>query len=304
MASSLVALRLQYKNKIAQKLNWLKTTPEWKQFLAVMGLTNYDFIIPDETYIYDITNLSFKTYVASNPFPELFDIKTNPGDKAALSSRLRFALENGRALLVQNSQTNRIAGFFMMIDMYDLQQINRQNLHQELEGNIKYNVELIDNLYQNVNIEVEDYGKFNWAGKMFVVENEQQIGLMPALSTAYGIVSCELGYEGTYGEATSSKTSRFAKLYGSDVVNAVDWKNFVFSDGKKMSDFLDAFKQKKGKRVFDKLLQQTVVELIYGDTKKIYQQNLYGDNAWKMRLQRNIKLFKMFNEQKLKRSKL
>eukprot|EP01084_Bolivina_argentea_P044278 81496_1 len=163
---------------------------------------------------------------------------------------------------------------------------------------MKYIGELIGALYSDQRFTFNEYGKCVWGGFTFVDPGKQQIGLLAALFIVGFIILSEIGYESSYGESTHVRMTNAVRAQGGSIVKSIDWKNFIFRDGKNMKYFLQKLKN------VDEVSRQFVVQLLKVDIQKQYKRSKYGENAWKMYIDRNITLFKMIRKQKLGQSKL
>ena len=142
----LQAVRLKYKNQIKEKLNWLKQTAKWRQFLIETELENYDFIIPDSSYSNDLLNLMINSYQETNSLAQIFNI-----DKKTaiihLKKKLKFVLKYGKGLMAINTKTNEIDAFTTFLDKCDVDDIEKpQEFYENFveTGNLKYVGELIE----------------------------------------------------------------------------------------------------------------------------------------------------------------
>eukprot|EP01084_Bolivina_argentea_P196879 337479_1 len=265
-ATEFAEIRLKYKIEMIKKLEWLKNTTKWKEYIKCANLDDFDIVFANKTHYETLLKIIRQNFNANNPWLTLFDLN-NVDVPDIIVSKLKFVTEyNGSALLAIHKITNEIAAFTVRIDVCDLNYAT-MNYHKQLENdssNISYIGELIGKLYEDFNPNVDQYGEKNWGGMSFVAKPYQMKGLMFALVACHNIIMTELGYIITYGEATHSRMRNIVKYMGYSTIKAIDWKNFVFSDGKHMKYFLKKLNDKyNGDQVYvNKILKNCSMELL------------------------------------------
>eukprot|EP01084_Bolivina_argentea_P196880 337482_1 len=265
-AKKLSEIRLNYKIQKIKKLEWLKNTAKWKEYMRCANLDEFDIVFANKTHYETLLKILTQNFNANNPWITLFDLN-NEDVPDIIVSKLKFVTEcNGGALLAVHKTTNEIAAFHVRIDVCDLNYASMHYYKQmnNDDSNISYIGELIGKLYEDFNPNVEQYGKYNWGGMSFVSKPYQMKGLMFALVACHNIILTELGYIDSYGEATHIRMRNIGKYMGSITIKSIDWKNFVFSDGKHMKYFLKKLNDKyNGDQVYvNKILKNCSMELL------------------------------------------
>eukprot|EP01084_Bolivina_argentea_P126309 223672_1 len=299
MSRTFTEIRSKYAKEISKKLQFIIHSTEWKECVKIMNLENYDFVVPNINYCEEISKLATDNYVNRNELTEVLQISKHNAS-IQMGQKIKFILENGRGLMVINKKTQSIAGFSSFLDVCDLTEFVHISQRNSELGNVKYIAELMKTLYENNDIKFDKYGKYVEGGTAFIDKNYQKIGVLPALFIIGTIILGELGYEGVYGESTNARLSNAIKLQNGIVIKSIDWKHYVFENGKTMKDFMNEIKDIKNQQYIDKISKNIVVELLYVDYKKLYNREKYGSEAWKLFIRRNVKLFKMLKIQKSK----
>eukprot|EP01084_Bolivina_argentea_P263188 445352_1 len=234
-------LRLKYKHQLNEKLKWLKNTDKWKQFMQDMELQDYDVVIADYDHYDELLKLAADNYWDTNVFPRMVGI-TKKELIRSFKPRIKFITDYSRGLVAVNLKTQKICGLSSFIDVCDGGNVKELQYYKDIsfQSRLRYLFELNSTLTDVAEIKTIDheYGKGVWGGSVVISKTEQQLKLLPVIFVAGFIILAEIGYQKSFGEVNHIRLLKTLHLFGGNVVNSVDWKNFVFKDGKKMKDLL------------------------------------------------------------------